>query len=193
MNARTHAPNDTIGTAPYTVAGLSFIPLLGVVFGLVAIGWGIAARRDGGGRVAVLGALGIAFTALLYGGLFYLGVVQRGGLYDDARIESAQSSLDGLVPAIERFRGARGRYPDSLAELQPTLGPENESAIYDPSDVTLRQAPREFFYAREGRDAYYLRGIGLDGVPFTPDDLLPRMPSGQFPAAGLLLQRVASR
>jgi hypothetical protein len=193
MNATPHASTERIGTVPHIVAGLSFIPLLGVLFGMVAIAWGVFARRDGGGRIAALGALGIGFTVLFYGGLFYVGVVQRGGLFDEARLESAQASLDGLVPAIEHFRQTRGRYPDSLEELQPTLGPASESAIYDPSDVSLRESPREFFYAREGREGYYLRGIGLDGEPFTRDDLLPRVLAGQAPATGLLLQRVASR
>src|SRR5947209_6723444 len=92
---------DKLGAAPYVIAGLSFIPLIGVIFGLIAIGWGVATRKAGRRNLVLLGSGGITFTLVLYGGLFYFGFVQRGGVYDHLRVQLAQSQLNALVPAVE--------------------------------------------------------------------------------------------
>ena len=49
----------------FVVAGLSFIPVLGVVFGVAAIVWGLSPRTKGGRVRAAVGAAGIAFNVLL--------------------------------------------------------------------------------------------------------------------------------
>lgn len=38
---------EKLGTFPFVIGGMSFIPLLGVVFGLVAIVWGLFSKKDG--------------------------------------------------------------------------------------------------------------------------------------------------
>ena len=40
----------------YALGGLSFIPLVGVAFGLTAMYWGLATRRTGGRILAAMGA-----------------------------------------------------------------------------------------------------------------------------------------
>ena len=55
----------SLGTFPFVLGGLSFIPLIGVLFGLLAIGWGLINRRRGGKKIALIGAGGIAFTIIL--------------------------------------------------------------------------------------------------------------------------------
>lgn len=70
------------GCLPYAIGGASFIPLLGVLFGLVAIVWGIAQRAR---LLVVLGTCGILFSVLVYGALFYFGIFQRGGIFDKLR------------------------------------------------------------------------------------------------------------
>jgi hypothetical protein len=79
--------NKTLGCFPFVIGGLSFIPLLGVLFGLIAIVWGLSAWRGGGKKLALVGAAGIGFTILVYGALFYFGFAQRGGVYDDLRMK----------------------------------------------------------------------------------------------------------
>src|SRR5215469_1981759 len=76
---------EKLGAGAYVLAGMSFIPLIGVVFGLIAIGRGIFTGRKGGKLLALIGAGGICFTIILYGSLFYFGFVQRGGIYDVLR------------------------------------------------------------------------------------------------------------
>ena len=110
-----------IGLGAYVVAGLSFIPLLGVPLGIAAIVWGIVSRRTGHRLVALLGAGGIALTIFLYGGLFFFGFVQHGGVYDRLRGQLAQQQLYVLAQAIEFYRLQYGSYPDSLDQLKATL------------------------------------------------------------------------
>jgi hypothetical protein len=39
---------DRLGTFPFVVGGLSFIPLVGVLFGVTSIAWGLLSKRRGG-------------------------------------------------------------------------------------------------------------------------------------------------
>jgi len=93
--------SEKLGTFPYVIGGMSFIPLIGVLFGLVAIVWGLVTKKQGGKRLAAIGAGGIGFSFVLYGALFYFGFAQRGGVYDDLRVKLAQTSINSLVPSIE--------------------------------------------------------------------------------------------
>jgi hypothetical protein len=166
-----------IGRAAYVVGGLSFIPLLGIVFAVIAIVWGLAARRRGGGTVALLGAAGIGFTVLLYGGLFYFGFVQRDGIYDELRVRLAQQNLNMLVQSIEYYKVAHGEYPDSLETLRDSE-PKNSFdslRVFDPRMMKLGPPAGYFYYRRVDADHYYLRGVAPDGKPFSPGALLPQV------------------
>ena len=43
-----------LGTLPFVLGGMSFIPLVGVLFGLIAITWGLITRRSGGRKLALI-------------------------------------------------------------------------------------------------------------------------------------------
>jgi len=189
MDAETTASEPKLGAFPYVTAGLSFIPLIGVIFGVVAIVWGLVTKKDGGKRLAVIGACGIAFTFVLYGSLFYLGFAQRGGVYDELRLKLAQSSLNSVVPQVEFYRVQNGRYPESLEVLHKSLPKDSFVQVFDPTAVGLNAKPTYFYYERVGEGHYYLRGVGPDGKPFTADDIVPQgvTAGGQ---AGLLVNRL---
>jgi heme/copper-type cytochrome/quinol oxidase subunit 1 len=89
------------GRFPYVLGGMSFIPMIGVIFGIIAIIWGLVTKKLGGKRLAAIGAAGISFTIILYGALFYFGFMQRGGVYDDLRTKLAQTTINSLVQSIE--------------------------------------------------------------------------------------------
>ena len=97
----TSAEVEKLGTFPFVLAGISFIPLIGVPFGFATLIWGLFTKKEGGRRLAIIGACGIATTVVVYGALFYFGFHQRGGIYDDLRAKLAQSSINSLVPSIE--------------------------------------------------------------------------------------------
>jgi hypothetical protein len=182
-------PDEKLGGFPFVIGGLSFIPLVGIPFGIVALIWGITTRKLGGMKLALIGSLGIIFTVVLYGGLFYFGFVKRGGLYDDLRTKLAQSSLSSVVQAVEFYRFQHGSYPESLKALQESLPKDSMVLVFDPTDVKFSGKPKYFYYERVGADHYYLRGVGPDGLPFTSDDVLPQIRFTPGSKLGLLIER----
>ncbi|MGH7092546.1 MAG: hypothetical protein ACREFB_03310, partial [Stellaceae bacterium] len=176
-----------LGAAPYVIGGLSFIPLVGVLFGVAAIVWAIVTRKAGRVKLALIGTGGIACTVLLYGALIYFGFLQRGGMYDNLRVRMAQSELYTLVEAIEFYNLQYGHYPESLMKLQSTFPAGSFVTIYDPTDFSFTRAPRYFYYRRIGSDHYYLRGVGPDGRAFTVDDIVPAIMIAPTSRIGLLL------
>lgn len=189
MSSTIEATQEKLGKFPYVLGGMSFIPLIGVLFGIIAIVWGLVTQKLGGKRLAAIGAAGISFTIILYGALFYFGFMQRGGVYDDLRTKLAQTTLNSLVQSIEFYKVQHGAYPESLKVLQESLPKESLVAVFDPTDVKVEGQPRYFYYERVGQDHYLLRGVGPDGLPFTADDILPQLPSTPGSKAGLLLER----
>ena len=172
----------------FVLGGLSFIPLLGVPLGIAAIIWGFATKKIGGRKLALIGLGGILSSVLLYGGLFYFGFVQRGGIYDSLRERLAQSMLTSLVPAIEYYKILHGEYPPDLDTLRKSLPKNSFIFVSDPTDVRFGQ-PKNFYYERVGNDHYYLRSIGLDGESFTADDILPEVDQATAKNLGLLIDR----
>jgi hypothetical protein len=189
VNPTTGAPPEKLGTLPYVIGGMSFIPLLGLLFGLIAVVWGLATNKQGGKRLAAIGLGGISFTIVLYGALYYFGFKQRGGIYDDLRIRLAQTEINSLVQSIEFYRTQHGGYPESLEALKASLPSASLVSVIDPTDVRSGGHPRAFFYERVGDAHYYLRGVGPDGHPFTADDIVPQVTSMPGSKVGLLLQR----
>ena len=169
----------------YVFGCASFVPLLGIFVGVIAITIGLSSRKKGGGVLALLGAGGIAFSVILYGSLFYFGFVQRGGVYDGLRAQMAQSTINALVPQIEFYRLQHGTYPPSLDALRKASSGQSMLMTFDPSTTI----PRPFYYERIGNDHYYLRGVGPDGKPFTADDLVPNVDVPDGSRIGLLTQK----
>lgn len=177
-----------LGGLPFVIGGLSFIPLLGLPFGLIALVWGLTTKKAGGKKLALTAIFGIMFTLALYGGMFYFGFAKRGGLYDELRARSAQNSLNGLVATIELYKTQHGEYPETLSQLESSLPKNSPVFLTDSTDVSFSHKPRYFYYQRAGHDHYYLRSVGPDGVPFTSDDILPQVKPESSGHIGLLLE-----
>ena len=129
---------DRLGTFPFVVGGLWFTSLAGVMFGSVAVAWGLLTKRRGGKALALMGLAGIGLTVTLSSGLFYSGVVQRGGVYDGLRAKLAQGNLDSLAPTVEFYKLAHGAYPESLEAFQSFLPKDTLAAlnVNDPQAVS---------------------------------------------------------
>jgi hypothetical protein len=176
-----------LGAFPFIVGGLSFIPGIGILFGIAAVIWGLVSKKEGGRTLALTGAGGIVFSCLIYIGLFYFGFVQRGSIYDVLRAQLARTTLNSCVPAIELYKVQHGNYPESLEELRASLPKESFAVVYDPTIVKLGEPQSYFFYQRVGTDHYYLRSVGPDGAPFTADDIVPQIDNTNG-KLGLLLE-----
>jgi len=183
-------PKQSLGCLPYAIGGASFIPLLGVPLGLVAIIWGVMTKKKGRRALIFLGACGILFTILAYGSLFYFGFIQRGGFYDGLRTQLAQTTLQGVVKEIEFFKLQQGEYPARLEQLLPNTT-NSIMSIYDPTQVHFGSTNRPvFFYELQpDRQHYYLFSVGPDQIPFTADDIMPQFSSQQMKKMGLLTKK----
>jgi hypothetical protein len=181
--------NEGLGAFPFVIAGVSFIPVIGIPFGLVSLIWGIVTKKKGGNKLALVGGLGIMFTIVLYAGLFYFGFVKRGGIYDELRIKSAQSGLNSVVQALEFYKVQHGSYPESLKALKESLPRDSIVLVFDPTELKPSGSRRYFYYERVGADHYYLRAVGFDGIPFTSDDIVPQVNLTPGSKLGLLIER----
>ena len=179
---------ERLGAFPYVIGGLAYVPLFGVLFGIIALIWGLATTRTGGRTLAFMGAGGIAFTAVVYSGLFYFGFAYRGGVFDELRTDLARSTITSLVQAIEFHKTQNGTYPESLQSLQRSLTEDSIVFVFDPTDVGLDAQPRYFFYQLVRTDHYYLLGVGADGEPVTSDDIHPNITVGPDSRVGLLIR-----
>lgn len=181
--------HEKLSTFPFVLGGISFIPGIGIIFGIVAIIWGLITKREGGKKLAIIGGCGVGFSAVLYLALFYFGFVQRGGVYDDLRAKLGESTITSLMQAIEFYKTQNGQYPDSLETLRKSLPKNSMVFVYDPTDVKISGEPRYFYYELKDKDHYYLLGVGPDGQPFTNDDILPKVDVGPESRVGFLIKK----
>ncbi|CAM4295168.1 hypothetical protein F901_01727 [Acinetobacter dispersus] len=165
-------PNK-LGVFSYIIAAISFIPGIGIIFGVIALIWGGLTKKNGGKILVVIGISGICFSIIIYGLLFYFGLVQRGGVYDELRVKLSQTAMTSLVQAIEFYKIENGHYPESLEILNQSL-PENSPVfVFDATDVSWNSSPRYYHYELKNSSHYYLLSVGQDGKPYTSDDILP--------------------
>ncbi len=177
-----------LGALPYVIGGLSYIPVIGIPFGVIAIIWGLVTKKLGGKKLALIGTGGISFSVILYFALFYFGFVQRGGIYDELRGKLAESTITSVVQAIEFYKIQNGKYPESLEVLHKSLPKDSMVFVFDPSDIRMRGEPRYFYYELVDKNHYYLLGVGADGEPFTADDIVPKVEVGSGSKVGLLIK-----
>jgi hypothetical protein len=183
---------EEVGAIAYVVAGLSYIPVIGILFGLVAVIWGLVTNKSGGRKLALIGGGGIVFTVVLYSALFHYGFSQRSGVFDNLRTKLAETTITSLVQSIEFYKVQHGAYPDSLETLRKSL-PENSPVfIFDPTAVHTGGQPRLYYYELIDADHYYLLGVGPDGRPFTSDDILPQVVVGPESKSGFVRKAPAS-
>ena len=172
--------------AGYWIAGVSFIPLIGVPFGVAAIVWGLARRAW---ALVGLGTGGILFSVVLYGSLFYFGFHQRNGIYDKMREQLTLTLLNNAVKDIEFYKLQHGHYPTVLSELK-TKNTNNPSFVIDPTAMQRPGTRDGYFFYELSADGsrYFLRSVGTDGIPFTADDILPTLTEDDRKNTGLRLK-----
>jgi hypothetical protein len=189
----TYRPHEA--GAPGSLSGfvtvLAFVPVLGVLFAPIAIIWGLLTWQAKGRKMAVWGAGGLAFNfaflGLFFGASLYLMRVQRGGIFDGMRTNFAQMQLNSLVKDVELYKLVRGTYPGSLEELKTSLPPQSLIVIEDPINALRHGSRTKLFYYRVVGERYYLRSVGNDEQPFTPDDVIPQLDPAATAKFGLLL------
>jgi hypothetical protein len=72
---------------PYEIAVLSFVPWIGVLFGITSIIWGALKKKP---KLKVIGFVGI-FMTVLYGSLYYYGI--KRGIFSSVYFESTWQGM----------------------------------------------------------------------------------------------------
>jgi len=166
--------SKTLGVVSIVLGGLSFIPLIGLFVGIAAIVTGIIDIKKNKSKLGiiglVLGIIGILITIGLYGGLFYFGFVKRGGMYDNLRTGMVKSQLPNTINAIESYKVRYGKYPDTIEDLSKIA---DAFSYTDPLQIVgFENRTTTYYYENKG-SYYYLFSKGVDGQPFTKDDVFP--------------------
>lgn len=167
------AESNKHGTGAFVLAGISFIPLLGVIPGIICIINALVRRRSNSKLLGILGFSGVMVSVVLYG--VVLPSLFNNETFSKQFEPHAISAMTSLVRHVEYYKLQNNRYPKSMEELRSTL---KEGEIVFSFDVSgpmrLGEKPREFYYeVINSGDNYFLFGVGSDGVPFTEDDIYP--------------------
>ena len=166
QNKKKHGP------LIFVVAGLSLVPLIGVVFGIVCILTAAISRKSNSLLLGSIGVVGILVTVVLYG-------VILPSKFNDPEFSKkfephAKSAMTSIIRHVEYFKLQNSRYPKSMEELKTTLKEGELVFMHDVSAPGKFGEQRDFFYkvVNEGNN-YLLLGVGVDGIPLTNDDIYP--------------------
>lgn len=161
------------GTGAFVLAGVSFIPLIGVFAGIICIINALVSRKTNSKLLGGLGFSGIIVSIILYG-------VVLPNMFNSVNFSKqfephAVSAMTSLVRHVEYYKLQNNRYPNSMEELRSNLKEGEMVFSFDVSGpISMGQRQRDFHYEviNDGTN-YLLFGIGADAVPFTEDDIYP--------------------
>jgi len=161
------------GVGAFVLAGISFIPLIGIFTGIICIVIAVVGKKSNSKLLGGLGFAGIMFSVVLYGSLFYK-------MFNDEEFSKgfevhAISAMTSLVRHIEYYKLQHGNYPGSMTALRENLKEGEMVFSFDMSGpLNMDGQQRDFYYevTNDGEN-YLLFGIGQDASPFTQDDIFP--------------------
>lgn len=161
------------GAGAFVLAGISFIPLIGVLTGIICILNAVIARRPNSSLLGLLGFCGIMVSVILYG--VVLPGIFKSTDFSKQFEPHAISAMTSLVRNIEYIKLQQGAYPESMEEIRANLKEGELVFTFDLSGpATMGDTQRDFYYEviNDGSN-YLLFGLGVDGKPFTEDDIYP--------------------
>jgi hypothetical protein len=172
---KAKAQKSGLAIASLVLGIVSFIPLVGVLLGILAIIFGIVSfskikKENLGGRgfaIAgiILGILGLLISVLVYGVLFFMlfNSDKMGGAFNEPRIELTKQIMIGDAGMLELYKKAKGSYPETLSQL------EDFNYTYYPTDHFLTEF--EYNVSSDGQ-SFTLKSAGPDKMFDTADDIL---------------------
>lgn len=153
----------------FLLAGLSLIPVFGVLAGFVVACWGLLTDRPRGILAAALGGAGAILNVAVLA-VVGMSMMRDSPTFKGVALGIARVELDTLAAHLETYRSEHGRYPTALTDLPRTL-PRGLPLIDHSQSLLNTTAMYQYRPSSDGQD-YHLAGAGPDGVSDTPDDLL---------------------
>ena len=153
------------GSHLYGRGFLGLIPLIGafVGFGLILLG----AIKYRNRTLVLIGFAALVPTVLIYGSM-YLYELTPSARNNFA--EFCKPQMDQLVINIEFYKKEYNVYPDSLVQLTKD---QEFLFINDPvQGFSKNKYGNKYIYKNEGAK-YILFSMGVDGIPYTKDDIFP--------------------
>lgn len=182
---------EKAGCLIYGLGFLSFVPLVGVLIGIVTILLGIFKFKKDRWKLIILGTAGILFTIVIYSALFYFGFIQRGGVYDDLRNQMIKPQLHNAIKTIEYYKLQNGEYPSTLQDVLEEGDGQDLQYFIDPTAMVkmkVGETPLFYYELLPEKDKYYLFSSGYDGVPFSEDDILPDITQEELEKTGYTIR-----
>lgn len=166
-----------IGCLGIFVGFLSFVPVIGIAFGVISIFWGVTKRSR---TLTIMGLLGILFTIVCIGYVNYNFFHKSSGYFSEQRKQTAIDNLDYVVNGLELYEQKYGEYPASLQQFLAGLPEESEykNKVYDPTFVEFDGSLYKFHYELVNKKSYILMSKGFDGRLYTNDDIFPHFIDG---------------
>lgn len=161
------------GTGAFVLSGISFIPLLGVIPGIICIINALISRKQNSKKLGLIGFSGVMVTVVIYG-VILPNIINSENFGKNFEPHSI-SAMTSLVRHIEYYKLQNNQYPSSIEELRKNLKEGEMVFTFDMSGpMSMGKEPREFYYEviNDGTN-YLLFGIGQDATPFTTDDIHP--------------------
>ena len=183
MTAAVPPPASKSAWPLFFVAALSFIPVVGIVFGGAGATWGLVSSR----RRALVAALTAMTGALLnFGGMMLVGMHNSGKTDTTIDVRFTQREMLRVVAAIDDYHVKQHSYPSSLRLLQQRSMLSGK--VVPTADMSARGfhfIPREYQYvvAPDG-ESYDLVATGPDRVIGTADDIRPVLPDSMQAHSG---------
>lgn len=168
----------------FAVSALGFVPVVGLVFGLIGVCWGLMSERPRAIRAAVVGALAMVFNLGACVALGMWAIREQSGDVSFGT-HMARQEMIAVVEALERYHGRHARYPDSLVALRNETFKLTDNELYD-TGISIFELRRYYRYRPAAdRQGYRLFSAGPDGRPGTADDIHPVLPDSLLGRTGL--------
>ncbi len=152
------------GSHLYGRGYFGLIPLIGFFVGIGLILLGAIKYRNG--KLVLIGIAALFPTILIYGSMILYDYSPSGR---NSWTAFNRPNLDQLVINLEFYKKEHKAYPDSLEDLVK----EKYVGIYDPVQGFSKSPYGKKYYYRKVGDKYLLFAMGVDGIPFTNDDIFP--------------------
>jgi hypothetical protein len=172
------ASEKQITVLEYVIGFASFIPVLGVLLGLVSVVLGSLRFKVGGWKLILLGVGGIFFTVVFYGVLFnyfFKSELGKTEIYQKIALQNLRQT----VMTLEFYKQVHGKYPDHLEDLfeKKPYASHGETYLYDSSGgfATVAKLQLHQYELSSDGQSYHLFDVGSDGQPNTADDIFPEL------------------